>query len=342
MGLFGKKNVFLGIDFGTSSIKAVEVAFKNQRPELVNYGHVQMPEGADPGAALKVLLKRMNPSTKNAYVALPGSSGLVTLIAFPKMSEAELAQAVSFEARKHIPIPLDQVSVSWDVVAQDNAPVEAGAKKIEQDAGKLYVLLVAAPVKNVEQHEAYLASTNLNLSALELETFSLTRAMVGEDMGRFLLADIGLQATNIIFVEKGVIRANRNVGVGGANITKAIAEAMNIDEARAEAYKYERDDLLSDGGMACSAVDMIVEEIRRVGTAGGQMTDNVIITGGASNLQGIDTYMARALGVNVTRGNPWARVTVPEEVQAFLAQTHGAFSVAVGLALRGVEEYRRS
>ncbi len=345
MGFFGKKNIFLGIDFGASSVKVVEIAFRNQRPELVNYAYADMPEGSDPGMVLATTLKHMKASTRNAYVALPGSSGLVTLIAFPHMSQSELAQAVSFEARKHIPIPLDQVSVSWDVVAQDSGADsnQRHEKDIEKTQhGNMYVLLVAAPLKNVAQYESYIAQTSLNLNALELETFSLTRSLVGEDMGRFLIADIGKNATNIIFVDKGVIRANRNIGVGGAHITHSIAESMNIDTVRAEAYKRERDDLLSDAGLARQSVDMIVEEMRRVGTSDGAMAENVIITGGTSDVPGIATYMGKALGVNVTHGNPWARITAPEKVAPHLQRLRGSFAVAIGLALRGVEEYRRS
>ncbi len=352
MGLFGKKNVFLGIDFGTSTVKIVEIAFKNHRPELTNYASAVVAPGITQGDALQAALKKMKPTARLAYVALPGSSGLVTLISFPQMSHAELAKAVSFEARKHIPIPLEEVNVSWDIVAHDNhdgTVVQAKnsnsadvSRQQSADHGKIYVLLVAAPRKSVAEYESFLAQTRLTLNALELETFSLTRALVGDDMGRFLIADIGYHATNIILVEKGIIRANRNIGTGGANITHSIAESMGLDEQRANVYKHEREDLLTQNGVARQSIDVIVEEMRRVGTSSGTMAENIIITGGTSNLVGIEQYMAKALNAKVTRGNPWARVTIPERVMPFAQDMQGAFSVAIGLALRGVEEYRRS
>jgi len=361
MGLFGKKNIFLGIDFGASSIKVVELTFKNQRPELTNYGYAPVPDGAQRGEVLAAILKKMKPRTRAAYVALPGSSGLVTLIAFPQMSHAELAQAVSFEARKHIPVPLEEVNVSWDVVAQDKDLTQTDAQNaqntqdvhaqqaqpqkshLQQKEGSIYVLLVAAPRKDVAEYESYIAQASVNLHALELETFSLVRALVGEDMGRFLIADIGAHSTNIILVEKGVIRANRNVGIGGANITHSIVEALGLDAQRAEAYKHEQSDLLSEKGVARQSVDMIVEEMRRVGTSHGTaMADNIIITGGGSNLKGIDSYIGRALGTSVALGNPWARITVDDAVARYAEALRGTYTVAVGLALRGVEEYRRS
>ncbi len=357
MGLFGKKNVFLGIDFGASAIKVAEIAFKNHRPELTNYATAPMVPDVAPGNILKAVLKKMKPTAHSAYVALPGSNGLVTLIAFPKMSHAELAKAVMFEARKYIPIPLEEVNVSWDIVSYDDSDntvtqatnTDDGTKqgvaqqqKRVTDSGKIYVLLVAAPRKNVAEYESFLAQTSLTLNALELETFSLMRALVGEDMGRFLIADIGYHATNIVLVEKGVIRANRNIGTGGANITHSIAKSMGLDEQRANAYKHERNDLLSQNGIARQSVDVIVEEMRRVGMSHGTMADNIIITGGTSNLIGIDEYVATALNAKVVRGNPWARVTIEERIMPFAQKIQGTFSVAVGLALRGIEEYRRS
>ncbi len=374
MGLFGKKSAFLGIDFGASSLKIVELAFKNQRPELTNYAYASIPEGVGFGDALRTVVEQMKPRTRMSYVALPGSSGLVTLISFPKMSHNELAQAVLFEARKYIPIPLDEVNISWDVVAHSGGKQEAknkqepsdtedkagnksdgnkeskekqgrdGVQKKESDGEeKMYVLLVAAPRKTVAEYEEYVMNASLKMNALELETFSLTRALVGDDIGRFLIADIGAQTTNIVLVDRGIIRANRNVAIGGENITRKIVETVGLNKERAEKYKRDQGDLLINDGIASRVVGMIIDEMRHVGTVGGDtMADNVIITGGASKLNGMREYIEKALGVTVTYGNPWARVAISEEVMPYVQPLCGEFAVAVGLALRGIEEYRHA
>lgn len=342
-GLFGKKNVFLGVDFGSSAVKVVEITYRNQRPYLSNYGYAAVADAAQAGDVLRAVLHEMKTSARQAYVALSGSSGLVTLITFPRMSDAELSQAILFEARKHIPIPLDDVNVSWDVVGRERpAGAPAAAQQPAQLPDKTDVLLVAAPRKDVEVCEQRIQGSSLDLRALELETFSLVRSLIGDDNGNFLIIDIGAFATNIVLVTRGVVRASRNVGIGGDAMTQSIADAMGVDRERAEGHK--RTAAAHDGvlGMSRSVADSIVEEARRVLKAGGQTSvDSVLLTGGGSMVAGLDGHIAKAIGMAVSYGDPWARVTVEASAAPYAQQLQGQFAVAIGLALRGVDEYRR-
>ncbi|EKD46851.1 MAG: hypothetical protein ACD_67C00042G0001, partial [uncultured bacterium] len=105
--LKGKNKCFIGVDFATSSIKVVELSYKDQHAYLENYGVVDLDlpgqgqQRSDVSGssydqklngALKSLVERMKLRPKSpAYVSIPGFSGLITIIEFPDMPQEELA-----------------------------------------------------------------------------------------------------------------------------------------------------------------------------------------------------------------------------------------------------------
>ena len=106
--MFGfKKPHYLGIDFGTSSIKAVELTVVDGKPTLVNYATADLSaleRGMLSSAGrsyddevmlyLKALLSRMKPKASEAHLAMPAFIGLISLIEFPEMKDDELKEAV--------------------------------------------------------------------------------------------------------------------------------------------------------------------------------------------------------------------------------------------------------
>ena len=366
------KNHFIGIDFGTSSIKMVELSYTNQQTCLENYGFVNLDleNHSSPSkqgslelslnTSLKKLIAKMNLKSLKAYISIPGFSGLVTIIELPNMSEAELAKAIQFEAHKYIPSSLDEIAMSWEVIERD-----AEASKVqEQDGlafklelkndaknkplGKIKVLLVAAPKKDIEYYDRLVFGAGLEVSAIELETFSIVRSLVGNSEGTFLIADIGSRATNIILVEKGIIRVNRNIDAGGDEITSAIVDGMKVARTRAEAFKKEEKDLLngSENFLIMPVLDLIVGELRRIIAAYKEKNKDVnieaiILSGGTSKMKGIEEYFNKALGEKVQIGNPWRGVLFKNEVAPFIKEMGASFSVALGLAMRGIEDYKR-
>ena len=149
------KNHFIGIDFGTSSIKMVELSYTNQQTCLENYGFVNLDleNHSSPSkqgslelslnTSLKKLIAKMNLKSLKAYISIPGFSGLVTIIELPNMSEAELAKAIQFEAHKYIPSSLDEIAMSWEVIERD-----AEASKVQEQDGLAFKLELKNDAKN--------------------------------------------------------------------------------------------------------------------------------------------------------------------------------------------------
>jgi type IV pilus assembly protein PilM len=364
--LRGKKNHFIGIDFGTSSIKVVELSYKNQKASLENYGVINldwMSSGTERqdalkripyeqrlGDSLKSVLARMKLKSGSAYVAIPGFSGLITIIELPEMQNEELTKAIHFEAHKYIPSSLDEIAMSWEViehVGNTGAPLSQMLEK-EANSKKIRVLLVAAPKKDIELYDKFVAGNNLKVNAIELETFSLIRSLVGDDGGNFLIVDIGSRATNIVLVEKGIAIVNRNIDVGGNEITAAIADSMNISKQRAEDFKKSEKDILNskESRLVIPALESIANESKRILNAykaknQNARIDGVLLSGGTSKMKGLEEYFTHLLETKVMLGNPWRRVTTQDNARGLVAELGGSFSVVLGLALRGLEEYKR-
>lgn len=365
-GLFKlKSNNFVGIDFGTSAIKIVELSLHDEKIELENYGW------ADLGAVFQIqdnrqmkmqsyedkirqclgdLLKKMGLENKSVYLAIPGFSGLITLIEFPEMKTEELEKAIHFESHKYIPSSIEEIAMSWEIVGKRDvlqSPADAalapnGATK------KIQVLLVAAPKKEISKYDRLVSGSELTVNAIELETFSIARALVGEDAGNFLIVDVGSRATNIILTEKGIVKVNRNIDAGGNEITNTIAESMNISKQRAEILKRGEKDFINnrETSIVIPVLELISGECLRILSSYREKNkesriDAVIVSGGTAKMKGVDQYFSNALGIKAMVANPWRRITFDEKLTPFVNELGASYSVAIGLALRGIEEYKR-
>lgn len=380
--LFGKrKNYSVGIDFGTSAIKIVELSYKNQKLYLENYGWVsfgsshlflpEMPKISESPVSydkklqkyLEKLIRTMRLKSDSAYISLPGFSGLISIIEFPEMDAKELEEAIKFEAQKHIPTSLDEVAIDWEIIGKneeepesnkdesgENKPslkkdLEGAVKKDTKIGKKNEILLVAASKNEVIKCGNLVRESGLGVKNVELELFSLVRSIVGSDPGCFLIIDIGARITNVILVENGVIKVNRNIEGGGNEITNVIADSLNISKQRAEELKRKNKDLLNNREMSLviPVLEMISNEAKRIMNAYKEKNpegrvDSIILSGGSSKLQGLDRYFTQRLGVQTNIGNPWRKVNCDERLKPFIEKMGISFSIALGLAFLGIEE----
>lgn len=348
-----KKNRFIGIDFGTSSIKVVEISYGDQKVHLENYGMVDLDLSIQDGGAskstsfeqklnetLKTLLKKMNLTSGAAYVSIPGFSGLITIIDLPEMQNDELSKAIKFEAHKYIPSSLDEVAMSWEIIEHTEGDKSMG-KRIK-------VLLVAAPKRDIERYDRLVSGSLLEVGAIELETFSISRALVGDDPGIYFIIDIGARATNILLVENGIIKVNRNIDAGGSEITNAICDSMSISKQRAEIFKKGDKDFLNttESALVIPVLELIIGESQRIINAYKEKNKDfkfnaVMISGGTAKMKGLAEYFSKSLGADVTIGDPWKEIGCDPMIAPLIKELGGSFSVALGLAMRGVEDYKR-
>lgn len=350
----------LGIDIGTSSIKVVELAQKGGRFVLNNYGFFELKgtQNAAPDAqsilklpdqeivwGIKEIIKKAGIKARNAVAAVPSFSTFATVIEMPYLSEGDLAKAIPFEARKYIPIPLDEVVLDWSIVGimEDKAQT-APIREARPKGSTVEVFIAAVPKDETARYQRIIQGAGLNLVALELENAAIVRALLGNDLSATAIVNIGGRSTSIVVVNKGYERLSHNYEVGGFEITKSIARALNVSFEKAEDLKRklgmtESNENIIKEAMA-SLIDMIIFETKKTITSyeesKGQSISRVVLVGGLTNMPSFVSYFKQRLGREVFVGNVFSRILSPQELTPALQELSNNFAVAMGLAMREI------
>ena len=364
---FGKKRV-LGVDIGTSVLKVVELEIADGKPPyLINYAWMTIPEmKRDRNDSeqnffemivpeyLKELRRVAKFTTKEAYVSISALGGMLTIIDLPAMPAAELEQAVRFEAHKYIPTSLDDVAISWEVVDGEHLVKDNKTDLLDNDKAinipktndgqQIQVFLAAAFKNKILNYEKAVKLAGLKSKGIEIESLSMVESLIGNDQGNFIIVDIGFRVCGIVYVEKGIIRASRDIDAGGADITRAIATGMGISEERAESLKVSGKNFFSvDSVLRFPVLDMISSEVARIIEASAKnkdshKLDSIILSGGTAGLVGLDGYFQAKFGIKTVIGNPFGRVAYDKKLEPVLEKMRNEFSVCLGLALKETEK----
>lgn len=335
---FSRANSKLGIDIGTSSIKAVQLKKEQEKYFLETYGYVNVAlenaprEGYDAivhtAEILKQLLARAGITVKKAVASLPNNIVFVSMIDMPDMSEKELKGAIEFEARRYVPLPLEEVTLSWSVLRE---PVKEGAK--------LKVLLTAVPTGAIENYLKMFKLAGLEPQALEIEALALIRSLVGKRQDSFIIIDIGARNTSLNLVDKGFLRVSRNLPIGGETITSAIAASLKVSYARAEQFKKDLG-LGSEFQQIPQAMRPPIESIKNeaaqlinIYESGGGSIAEIIFAGSGSRLPGMVKYFSD-IGPKVGLGDPLKFISYDQKLKTNLEEIGLTLSVAIGLAMR--------
>lgn len=367
MGLFSSPENYLGIDIGSSSIKLVEMANEKGRPKLLTYGYMEQKtdvlkskdEKAIAGAAKSIvdLCAKSKTTSKKVVAALPSFTVFSSIISLPEMPKKEIESAIEWEAKKFVPMPLDEMILDWTVLenfdSRNDTPIaspnqtENKEQKIEQKPSKnIKVLLTAAPQNLVTKYMEIIQKAGLQIVSLETEAFALERSLVGHDPSAVMIVDIGANTTSIIITRASIPIINRSIDLGGESITKTIANSLNILPDRAEQFKRDyglslnEDDTSQVPKRIEFMISSIVNEIKYVLTLYQSQNqgsiEKIILAGGSAWLPNLSDYLKKTLNMKVFIGDPWARVIYPKDLQPVLQELGPRMAVSVGLAMRQI------
>ncbi|MEI6378618.1 MAG: type IV pilus assembly protein PilM [Candidatus Falkowbacteria bacterium] len=364
MSLFGPSTLsYLGVDIGSSSIKMVELKKVQDRVALVSYGfsdklatNYSSTNRLDIKLVTSVIegiVRKANFSPiHNVIASLPTFTVFSSIINLSsKISDKELDSSVAWEAKKVIPLPLQDIVLYWQKVNETSkkpevkpiAPVVVNTSPVAvtaaASADNYKILLIGAP-KNLTKSYAYaFKSMNFNLISLETEIFGMIRSLIGPDKTTTMIVQIGASSSNIFVVDAGVPVLSRSIDIGGLAVTKAVSKSLQLDLAKAEQFKY---DLAShaEGGIPKMITDTmapVFNEIRYIAEVYATKENNeikkVILTGGGAMLFGLAEYVQNLIQINTVVGDPWFRVSYPVELKPILEQIGPRLSVAIGLAM---------
>ncbi|MFA6171156.1 MAG: type IV pilus assembly protein PilM [Patescibacteria group bacterium] len=334
---------YLGVDVGASGVKIVQLRKEGSKVRLISYGvgeikNAQLDanwqnENEKIARMLKEVWKEAGMDSKSAIAALPTYAVFSSVITLTNVDIKDIDSAVRWEAKKVIPLPLEEMVIDW-VEIKDDAPKGKNLK----------VLLTGAPRNLIEKYMAIFKAADFELISLETETLSLIRSLVGNDKSSLAVVEIGTNTTDIFIVEKGIPVLSRSIDVGGLTITKAVAQSLNVNLDRAEQFKFDLGISMLESNDSSipqtiiEAITPIVNEIKYTlslyqGKSGGNL-EKVILSGGSALLINFTNYLTGILNCKVFIGDPWARVYCPVDLVPKLKELGPRLAVSVGLAMR--------
>jgi len=355
MNLFkGLSSSVLGVDIGTTSIKVVEVKSGKDRPEIINYGLLESSGylaranqalqtsalkifESDVVELLKTVLREMHPRTTQAVASLPPFSAFTTVFDFPTMDPKQVEQAITYQAKQYVPLPLSEVALDW---------MKVGEYQDEKGFAHEKILLVAVPKEQIQKYQQIFAAAGLALRELELESLSIARIW-GTDATPSIVLDIGSRSTDIIFLEDGKLTWSAQSDFAGSSLTQALASSLSINPLRAEELKKERGVIGTGPNYELSTImlpflDAILNEVKKAQFAykaqfpSAKSAERLILSGGGANLLGLEQYCTREFGIPVVKANPLSRFSYASAIDPLVPELNPVMTVALGLGLKGI------
>jgi type IV pilus assembly protein PilM len=347
----------IGLDIGSTGVRAAELSMKSIPPALIRVAQVPLPDGAmtngeihDPVAvseSLKELWRRGKFKSREVVLGMANQRVVVREVTVPWLPDAkELRESLPFQVQEFVPIPLENAVLDFHTL-----------EEFEREGRKmLRLLLVVAQKDAIQQMLQAVEMAKLRPIGLDLIPFAIVRSVGSIDgttggameTGDEALVDIGADVTSICVHAYGVPRFVRILPLGGRAVTNAVASALGVDATEAERLKRghdprEESDLTGDVERAASTrASSFADEIRSslefyLSKMPGAKISRVLLTGGGSKLQGLGRLLQDRLPSEVAQGHPFHRVSTDLDMEPESAgEAEPLLAVAVGLALPGV------
>lgn len=344
-----------GLDLSDLSMKAVWLDRSGGHDSVMSFGSVPMALGnvvdgeiMNPEAvrsAIESLLEKSGPKkigTRKVICSLPETKAFLRIISLPRMEKEEVKEAIKWEIEANIPLTLDQVYYDWQILDLN----------VVGEKGKMNVLVVAVARSVVDQFTEVLESAGLEVIGLETESIAQARSLLPEknDKNTTLIVDIGDRRTSFLIAIGSTPCFTSSVPLSSQMVTEAISKELKIsfDEAEAIKIKHGLGSLAMKSPVLKAAepvLESIAVEIERSidfyvnSLRYSSGIDSIVLCGGGSNMNGFLPYMTKRLGKPVESGNPWVNVQLGREIPIIDKRRSVQYSTAIGLALRGLDEY---
>jgi type IV pilus assembly protein PilM len=225
MALFKKRKrpQVVGLDIGSSFVKAVELRIAGGDFELAGFGMASLPPGAVEGgeikqpaavqAAIRQALEQGRIQATEAIIGMSGGAVIAKRVTLPKMSEAELSESIRWEAEQHIPFDIEDVELDFQVLRQDGPQLE--------------VMLVAVKKGKVQSYVDVVGEAGLSVLLADFDVFALETQYEFNFQGEkdvVALVNIGHETTNTNILQGGQNVYARDIFVGGKQYSTTIAQ----------------------------------------------------------------------------------------------------------------------
>jgi type IV pilus assembly protein PilM len=348
--LFSKS--LIGLDIGTSSIKAVGLKPSGKGYALVHFGIEPLPpqtivDGAIMNTAgvvdtIRKLITTQKISTKNVAVGISGHSVIIKKINMPQMTRQELDESIQWEAEQYIPFDIKEVNLDTQILRAESAI-----------RGQMDVMLVAAKKEMVNEYAAVVQEAGLLPSVIDVDAFALQnqyeanyQISQGETVA---LLNIGASVINVNILSDGITSFTRDITMGGNLLTEEVQRQLNVSYEEAEALKIgsaygEDEDAVVpqevERVLTQVSAQMAAEVQRSIDFYAATTADNpigkVMLSGGASKSPALQRALSAQLNMPIELSNPFRNIQIDERKfsRDFLTDVAPMAAISVGLALR--------
>ena len=343
-----RRRPLVGLDIGTSSVKAVQLQRARQKYRLIALGMAPVhPETIVDGVimdapavstAIRQIFEENKIETKEVAVSVSGHSVIVKKIRVPQMKKPELREGIAWEAEQHIPYAINDVNLDFQILEGTSS-----------SDGEMDILLVAVKKDTVNEYLGVVSAAGLKATVVDIDAFAIENAL--ETSGDvkpgdvIALVDIGASVTTINVVQGGVSEFTRDSPLAGNRYTDSLQKRLGLSHEQAEALKMGSAVEGHDYAEAKPVIDTVsaelVGEIRQsvefyTSSAPNRAIHRVVLSGGSAKLEGLASSVSQALALPVEIANPFRTIDADPrkfdpEYLAFIAPQ---MTVGVGLALR--------
>ena len=348
--MFGSAKSIVGLDIGSSSIKAIEL--KRAKGEIM-VSHLGLEplasdivvdsmivDSGSVSSAISKIFGLHGIKTKNVATSVSGHSVIVKPIKVQPMSEGELADGITAEAAQHIPFDISDVNLDFEILNPEGS------------GPQMDVLLVAVKKDKILNYTNVLSLAGKTPAIVDIDAFALQNCyeynyQPAHDTTVALL-NLGASVMNINIVKGAAPLFTRDVSVGGNQYTDSLQKELDLSFDDAEALKLgKKVGTVSEDAkqpILQQVTEIIVLEIQKTfdffrATAPGEHIDRIYIAGGSSKVPGLVEALRQEFSLPVEILNPFQRIMPPADAgeNEMLEQNPGQLAVAVGLALRSFE-----
>ncbi|MBI3048252.1 MAG: type IV pilus assembly protein PilM [Acidobacteria bacterium] len=342
----------MGLDIGSSVVKAVELRPSGRGYRVAAFGMQPVPPdsivdgavidaGAVADAIRRVFEENRSFKTKDVCASLSGNAVIVKKITLPVMTASELDDSIAWEAEQYIPFDIQDVNLDYQILDPGTGP---------DSRGSMDVLLVAAKKEKIGDYTAVIAQAGRTPVVVDVDAFALQNAYeanYGLDAREVVvLLNAGASAININILQGEQSVFTRDISMGGNAYTEAVQKELDLPFDAAEEIKKG---IPVDGAtfeearpVLHAVTENVLLEIQKTfdffkATASSDRIDRIMLSGGASRVDGFREMLQDRFGVTVEDFNPFRTVAWdPKKLGAEAADVAATAAVAVGLALRRV------
>jgi len=352
--MFGRSpQSLLGIDISSSVVKVLELGMKGGKYSVVSYAVEPLPANAvveskienkeDVAAAIKRAVKNSSTKAKDAAVAVSANSAITKVISYPaSLSEREMEEQILLEAESHIPYPLEEVRLDFEVLSVSESDPEA-----------VDVLLAASRSENVDARTEVLEMAGLKPKLVDVEAYTVENAfsLISPQLplhGQGLtvaVVDIGATVTTLHVLVDGKIVFTREQTFGGRMLTENIAQHYGMSYQDAGQAKKENN-LPDDYGpkvldpfkqLMTTTVTRALQFFFSTSTQY-QSIDHILLAGGCASIQGVDAMIEEDTDTTTSIANPFVDMVLGSKVKiSALSNDAPSMLIACGLAMRSFD-----